>query len=253
MSGPAGVKRSSPDGAQPQGGAPLLRVLLLAGSIPALLSPVVLVALHLCSPAFDGKRVLTVGIGLALVEKLWAMFLRMPGRLLRQAQCDWTAVTVLYANVAAGYVALFDFYLEVQYVSWPLVCISGAAIAMAAGLRHWALGALGTQWHVHVDTTEGERRIVASGPYRLLRHPMYLAACVETVALPVALCSPLALAFALAVFVPAEVHRAYFEERQLRSLFGDAYSVYAARTWGFLPAGGLWRRARARAAQEPRG
>jgi protein-S-isoprenylcysteine O-methyltransferase Ste14 len=228
-------------GQEPGRGASFLRVLLLAGSVPALLAPLVPAVLHAVSPPFPGKWVATAGLTLAFGEKVWAMFARMPGRLLRPAQGDWTAVTVLYANVAVGYIALLDFYLWVQWVSWLLAGVSSAAIAAAAGLRHWALGTLGNQWNVHVDTTQGERSLVTSGPYRLLRHPMYLAACVETPALAVALCSPVALLCALIVFVPAEVHRAYFEEGQLRRLFGESYNEYARRTWGFLPAGSLWR------------
>jgi protein-S-isoprenylcysteine O-methyltransferase Ste14 len=216
-------------------------VLLLAGSVPALLAPLAPAVLHAVSPPFPGKWVATAGLTLAFGEKVWAMFARMPGRLLRPAQGDWTAVTVLYANIAVGYIALLDFYLWVQSVSWLLAGLSAAAMAASAGLRHWALGTLGSQWNVHVDTTQGERRLVTSGPYRLLRHPMYLAACVETPALGVALCSPVALLLALIVFVPAEVHRAYFEEGQLRRLFGEPYGEYARRTWGFLPVGPLWR------------
>jgi protein-S-isoprenylcysteine O-methyltransferase Ste14 len=213
----------------------------LAGSVPALLTPLAPGILHLLTPTFPGKWVATIGLTLVFGEKVWAMFLRMPDKVCRPARGDWSAVTVLYANVAVVYIALLDFYLRVQFLSWVLAGGSIAALATAVGLRYWALHTLGTQWNVHVDTTQGERQLTTSGPYRLLRHPMYFGTCIETMALGVALCSSIAFVGALFVFLPTVLHRAYFEEKRMRCMFGRRYDEYAATTWGFLPIGRFWK------------
>jgi protein-S-isoprenylcysteine O-methyltransferase Ste14 len=197
--------------------------------------------LHFLTPAFPGKWVATVGLTLVLGEKVWAMFLRMPSRVCRPARGDWTAITALYANTAVAYLALFDFYLQVQSLSWFLAGISAVVLVVAVGLRYWALRTLGAQVKIHVDNTQDVRQLTASGPYLLLRHPVYLAACVELLALCMALCSPAGLLCALFVFVPVELHRAWFEEKSLRRLFGRAYEGYAATTWAFLPIGSFLR------------
>jgi len=54
---------------------------------------------------------------------------------------------------------------------------------LAQGLRYWAVATLGSRWNVRVIIVPGEAAI-ASGPYRHLRHPNYLAVIIEGVAVP---------------------------------------------------------------------
>lgn len=64
--------------------------------------------------------------------------------------------------------------------AWPLwLALLGAAQA----LRFAAIQALGDRWHVRIWVVPGLAP-VTSGPYRLLRHPNYLAVTVELLAGP---------------------------------------------------------------------
>lgn len=45
---------------------------------------------------------------------------------------------------------------------------------LAKALKGWAISSLGTRWTFRVLVPPGDR-LVASGPYRFLRHPNYLA------------------------------------------------------------------------------
>lgn len=49
---------------------------------------------------------------------------------------------------------------------------------LAKGLKGWAISSLGTRWSFRVLVPPGEPPI-ARGPYRLMRHPNYLAVCGE--------------------------------------------------------------------------
>lgn len=65
-------------------------------------------------------------------------------------------------------------------------------------LRFWTLATLGRRWTTRIIVVPGET-LVASGPYRLLRHPNYLVVIGEIAALPLCLGMPLyALVFSLA-------------------------------------------------------
>ena len=55
--------------------------------------------------------------------------------------------------------------------------------ALAQGLRWWSIATLGPRWNTRVIVIPKLPRIEA-GPYRLLRHPNYLAVVVEGIALP---------------------------------------------------------------------
>lgn len=55
----------------------------------------------------------------------------------------------------------------------------------AFGLRWWSIRSLGPQWNVRA-LVPADLQPVATGPYRFIRHPNYLAVILEFVALPLA-------------------------------------------------------------------
>lgn len=77
--------------------------------------------------------------------------------------------------------------LEVWLLGRPLLAalalVSAVALAAATGLRYWTIRTLGERWTTRVLYLPGSEAI-GGGPFRLLRHPNYLAVMVETVALP---------------------------------------------------------------------
>ena len=58
-----------------------------------------------------------------------------------------------------------------------------ALVVLAQGLRWWCIATLGDRWTTRVVVVPG-LPLVRRGPYRLLRHPNYLAVVVEGFALP---------------------------------------------------------------------
>jgi methyltransferase len=67
----------------------------------------------------------------------------------------------------------------VPVLGWPML---GVVLA-AQVLRWWCITTLGPQWNTRVIVIPGAERITG-GPYRLMRHPNYVAVVVEGVALP---------------------------------------------------------------------
>ncbi|MEU8842381.1 isoprenylcysteine carboxyl methyltransferase family protein [Streptomyces roseus] len=64
-------------------------------------------------------------------------------------------------------------------LGWPAL----ALVIGAQGLRWWCIVTLGPRWNTRVLVVPG-LPLVAAGPYRLLRHPNYVAVVVEGAALP---------------------------------------------------------------------
>jgi len=80
-----------------------------------------------------------------------------------------------------------------------------------------------------------KERLVVRGPYKLVRHPMYLAVLLSIVGWGllldlafVLLAAPLALLWFNFVVMP-------YEERELIALFGEDYEEYMKRVRRFLP------------------
>ncbi|MCT9113990.1 hypothetical protein N4G69_52540 [Streptomyces mirabilis] len=67
----------------------------------------------------------------------------------------------------------------VPALAWPML----AVLAAAQALRWWCIATLGPRWNTRVIVVPG-LPLVTSGPYRLLRHPNYVAVVAEGVALP---------------------------------------------------------------------
>ncbi|MFE9534635.1 isoprenylcysteine carboxyl methyltransferase family protein [Streptomyces sp. NPDC006691] len=64
-------------------------------------------------------------------------------------------------------------------LGWPMLTLAlGAQV-----LRWWCITTLGPRWNTRVVVVPG-LPLVTAGPYRLLRHPNYLAVVVEGIALP---------------------------------------------------------------------
>jgi methyltransferase len=55
-----------------------------------------------------------------------------------------------------------------------LTVAGGALFALAKWLKYWAIATLGVRWSFRVLVVPGAR-LVDTGPYRLMRHPNYLA------------------------------------------------------------------------------
>ncbi len=64
-------------------------------------------------------------------------------------------------------------------LAWSML----ALVLASQALRWWCIGTLGRRWNTRVIVVPGLAP-VTSGPYRLLRHPNYVAVVVEGVALP---------------------------------------------------------------------
>jgi len=67
----------------------------------------------------------------------------------------------------------------IPLLGWPMLVLVG----LAQGLRWWCIATLGPQWNTRVIVVPGAA-LVAGGPYRLLRHPNYVAVVAEGFALP---------------------------------------------------------------------
>ena len=102
----------------------------------------------------------------------------------------------------------------------PLLAWSMLALVLASqALRWWCIATLGRRWNTRVIIVPGLAP-VASGPYRLLPHPNYVAVAVEGLALPLVHAAWLtALVFTLANAALLAV-RIRVEDAALRTLPG---------------------------------
>jgi protein-S-isoprenylcysteine O-methyltransferase Ste14 len=113
-------------------------------------------------------------------------------------------------------------------LGWAMVGLTAAGIAFA----WWARIALGKLWSGGVERM-ADHRVVESGPYRWVRHPIYTGLIAGAVALAVIQAKPWAMAGAV-LFSLGFILKARVEERFLEREIGG-YEDYRRRVSMILP------------------
>lgn len=111
--------------------------------------------------------------------------------------------------------------------------VGSGLTAAGLGFTVWARVHLGRNWSASVTVKE-KHELITSGPYAIVRHPIYSGLLLAFLGTAVALGELrglLALAIAAASFWP-KLRR---EERFMVKQFGDAYEGYRQRVAGLIP------------------
>jgi protein-S-isoprenylcysteine O-methyltransferase Ste14 len=116
-------------------------------------------------------------------------------------------------------------------LAWALL---GLAIeALSISLAVWARHHLGQNWSARVQI-KVDHQLIRTGPYRLLRHPIYTAVlgmCIGTTLVSGQVHALVGTALAIAAYW----RKLRMEESKLREAFGPQYDDYRRATWGFIP------------------
>ena len=174
---------------------------------------------------------LVFALGWATFWLYWlvaALFMKR-GRVPWSRELRIRAVIVIIAIVLARLGAFRGYSLNTD--PWR-AGIGLVLFALGLGFAIWARVHIGRNWGTPM-TQKDEPELVTSGPYHLVRHPIYSGILVAGVGTAVALSWPWLVAVALAgVYF---VYSATVEERHMTEQFPDAYPVYKRSTKMLVP------------------
>jgi protein-S-isoprenylcysteine O-methyltransferase Ste14 len=164
------------------------------------------------------------------------------------APLERLAGILFVAGLVAGATAPL---LALLSVLEPIGAVDGTAghavgIVLGVGgilLTFGAQLAMGDAWRVGVDPEE-RTELVTSGPFGLVRNPIYSAMIPTVLGLALMVPNLLAIAAFLILVIALELQVRLVEEPYLLQVHGDAYAEYAARVGRFVPGLGLLRGAR---------
>ncbi len=114
------------------------------------------------------------------------------------------------------------------------LALAGVSLAWAgAALAVWAKLTLG-RWFSASFGVKPDHALITTGPYAIVRHPMYTALLTMGVGFALAANSAVTLGVAVLFAVPFTLHT-YVEEQIFTQHFGDAWREYAARVPRLVP------------------
>jgi protein-S-isoprenylcysteine O-methyltransferase Ste14 len=154
------------------------------------------------------------------------------GKRLRTAALTFA---VLYLAGALLYTLLPDWiaFLTIPLPEWFRLLMVGVA-ASGLSLLSWALWVLGKNWAPSMSGVRKDAFLVSTGPYNIVRHPIYLGAFILLAALSLMVANLFVLlpSVGLLTTLYAQIDG---EEATLIDRFGDEYRQYMKRTPRFIP------------------
>jgi protein-S-isoprenylcysteine O-methyltransferase Ste14 len=110
-----------------------------------------------------------------------------------------------------------------------ILLIANVIIIISILLSIYALGSLGKSFSIIPQA----RKLIKTGPYRVVRHPLYVSELIGVFGLVLAGLTFLKIAIFL-LLVVLQVYRAFQEEKLLAKIFPE-YREYSSKTARFIP------------------
>jgi protein-S-isoprenylcysteine O-methyltransferase Ste14 len=197
---------------------------------------------RLVLPGFD----LVVMIGFFIIYLLWttvfeALIYQDPDEYVIKDDDKRSYIYLQLSFMAALFFATIDFVgLHATRIKLlePYIIYAGFALFIASCLvRWWGFKSIGKFFNPRVAIYQNHK-LVITGAYRKIRHPLYLGSLLSFLAIPLVFNSWGALLLMILITVPALIYRIKVEEQLLTSNFGEEYKTYSQKTKKLIP--GIW-------------
>jgi len=162
---------------------------------------------------------------------------------IRRRALDRGRRSIARASGLARWLPVFIFvpYLVIGAREGPEVDIPsglrwvGLALVIAGpAFSYWSAHTLGRHFDLDVEV-HGGHEVIDRGPYRIVRHPVYLGIAIHFSGACLATGNVVLIAGTTLLTFPALYLRAAIEERLLRDSLGPAYDGYARRVPMLIP------------------
>lgn len=164
----------------------------------------------------------------------------------RPGSAEWVAgvgfTVALLLGAAAPVLALFDLVEPIAALDTTAAHVGGLVLAVAGiAATFYAQVAMGTSWRIGVDADE-RTELVTSGPFALVRNPIFAAMLPTALGLTLLVPSWVALTGLAGLVLALELQVRVVEEPYLLQAHGGTYADYAARVGRFVPGVGQLQR-----------
>jgi protein-S-isoprenylcysteine O-methyltransferase Ste14 len=153
---------------------------------------------------------------------------KQSARTLRQAELLLAYALLAFPQLGIGWLGL-----RIVPRTEPLFVSGAAMLILGIGFAVWARVHLGVYWSSSVTLKPGHR-LIRSGPYALVRHPIYTGLLLALLGTAVSLDEYRGV-LAVIIAVGAFVRKLRLEERWLTEEFGGEYDSYRRDVKALVP------------------
>lgn len=170
-------------------------------------------------------------------ERVWETFYTTKERRVNELHGDWTLAVVTLAYLVLCFLTIAETFIFVKRFRVCITILGLCLYVLAFLLRWWGMKALGKQWAIHAVGAQKIKkvRLIKIGPFKYVRHPIYLAIIIEVISIPTIANTPWCMLFAISINVPLQIVRLVLEEKSSIRRFGDKYLQYQQEVSQLLP------------------
>ncbi|MFA6321004.1 MAG: isoprenylcysteine carboxylmethyltransferase family protein [Candidatus Omnitrophota bacterium] len=210
----------------------IMKVIMLLGV------PFLTLFLYFNNPSISGRTVFSLFILFVIFERVWEGLYTSKDKDMNNIEGDWTLPASMLSYIFLVIFCLAEFYkVDRQYNNY-LTSIGICMYIAALYLRLWAVNSLGDQWSVHIIGKEklvGHRKLVTKGPYKYIRHPVYIGIVLEQIGIPL-IFNLFYTAIIIGFFsITLQLIKSGLEEKEMKSRLGKTYEDYLKNTARFNP------------------
>jgi protein-S-isoprenylcysteine O-methyltransferase Ste14 len=167
-------------------------------------------------------------------ERIWWTFFYLRKKVAGNIKAYWTSTALIILHIVVGVGTAFEYFLMQRILISTVTSLGLLMFAISIVLRHWSAKTLGRYHSVHIEIRD-DQPLIKDGPYRLVRHPWYLAIAFEVCGFPLVVNAYYTFLFAFFIYIPILFIRAVVEEKEMIKKFGKKYIDYKKEVRAFIP------------------
>lgn len=179
---------------------------------------------------------LLTGCELALCWVVWCAvpIFRAPHNQKRPSITARGATLLGLSFEVLGYVLAVCMRQPAAAVGWPRLVVTALAAPFGVLTMWTAVAHLGRQFRINAGLY-ADHELVSSGPYGVVRHPIYASMLLMLIATAALLTRWEWAVAAVVLFLIGTEIRVRTEDRLLASRFGDRFAAYRRQVAGYIP------------------
>ncbi|HUA59260.1 MAG TPA: isoprenylcysteine carboxylmethyltransferase family protein [Verrucomicrobiae bacterium] len=141
----------------------------------------------------------------------------------------WIGITLELASYSVA-----TSFIQPSKPGLPRLLAAAVAAPLGAAVMWTAVAHLGRQFRINAGLYS-DHELVRTGPYAVIRHPIYASMLLLLVATTMLVTQPMWMPVAFALFFAGTEVRVRTEDRLLASRFGDQFAAYRRAVSAYIP------------------